>query len=478
MLLTTVALLGLSVGCTRQPVTTDNAALVKVQQQTKAEIERMRHDLDKRLVDTTKQLQADSGKLVAEAEKRLRAENDQRLTVVENKLAEAEKRAEVAEGKLADAKKELAATQLKLVDASTPQPIPAPEPPKPEEKPAFDEPVDEKSVPPAVARIVSIVKKLGGSVEFKPGTTEIVKVDLSNSKVIDIALSQLKSLGTFKILDLSNTRITNAALHNIAGLTGLEEVRLGGTTVNPQQAERQLLQKVPKLKIVWEPPPLSERRIVELVRQVGGEVQLAKDAAMSEYYISEVNLPDNKATDEMLGWLRGLTRIKSLTAHSLLITDVGMAHISKLSSLEDLRIDSSQVTDDGLRQLSGLTKLRGIGLHGTKVTDAGLIHLKDMKDLEYVYVGETPVVGTGFGPLTLKSLRRIDISSAITDDGLAGISGMDGLEELIIQAAPDEVRLTPMVMKAFKAKHPKAAIISWDGQERAFDGTSWIPRRQ
>lgn len=465
-------------GCGTQKASS-NVPVAEANRESEAEVEQMRRDLDGRAEILTKQLQSEQVKMLAEAEKQIRAKTDQQVRVLEEKIAEFEKRADAAEVMLADAEKALALAQQKPAEPAASQVIPAPEPAKLAQKPAVDATLDEKSLPPAVARIVSMVKKLGGSVEFESGTTEILKVDLSNTKTIDLALSQLKSLDRLKVLDLSNTHVTNAALQHIARFAGLEELLLVGTKVNPQQAERQLLPKLPKLKIVWEPPPLLESRVIELVRHAGGQVQVSKATDAPDFYISEVTLPDDNTTDEMLAWLRGLSRIKRLTASSGHITDAGIAYIANLSSLERLRIDWSQVTDSGLLQLSGLTRLRGIGLHGTKVTDAGLIHLKDMKDLEYVYVGVTPVVGIGFGPLTLKSLARIDISLSITDDGLSGMSGLYGLEQLYIQGAPEEIRLTPMAMKAFAAKHPKAAIISWDGmQERVFDGNAWIRRKR
>lgn len=62
---------------------------------------------------------------------------------------------------------------------------------------------------------------------------------------------------------------------------------------------------------------------------------------------------------------------------NLLVTDAGLCHLKRLSSLQSLKLWScKQVTDAGLALLKELTSLQSLDLSGCeKVTDAGLAHL-------------------------------------------------------------------------------------------------------
>ena len=52
------------------------------------------------------------------------------------------------------------------------------------------------------------------------------------------------------------------------------------------------------------------------------------------------------------------------------MTDEGLEHLSQLTELDTLSLESTKVTDDGLRHLGGLSKLRMLQLNKTKVSGA------------------------------------------------------------------------------------------------------------
>ncbi len=58
------------------------------------------------------------------------------------------------------------------------------------------------------------------------------------------------------------------------------------------------------------------------------------------------------------------------------MTDAGLVHIKRLTSLEVLDLDLTHITDAGLVHLKGLTKLRELSLKNTDVTDAGVKELQ------------------------------------------------------------------------------------------------------
>jgi hypothetical protein len=65
-----------------------------------------------------------------------------------------------------------------------------------------------------------------------------------------------------------------------------------------------------------------------------------------------------------------------LTLTDTRITNAGLAHLERLSSLRYLSLQDTSVTDAGLAHLEGLPNLQEVDLDGTKVTDAGVTELR------------------------------------------------------------------------------------------------------
>jgi hypothetical protein len=84
--------------------------------------------------------------------------------------------------------------------------------------------------------------------------------------------------------------------------------------------------------------------------------------------------------DRLLLWNRG--------PKAMPITDAGLVHVGRMSSLEYLEIQVP-VTDAGLRQLHGLEKLERLFLSGTQVTEKGYLELcKALPDCLIDWKGE------------------------------------------------------------------------------------------
>ena len=160
---------------------------------------------------------------------------------------------------------------------------------------------------------VAVIKKLGGEVTFderNPGKP-IIGVDLEETKVTDAGLVRLKGLTSLKELYLSTTEATDAGLEHLKGLTSLETLYLADTQV----------------------------------------------------------------TDAGLVHLKGLTNLQTLILDGTETTDAGLAHLKGLTSLETLYLEDTKVTDAGLVDLKGLSSLRTLGL-GPQVTESGVEDLQ------------------------------------------------------------------------------------------------------
>ncbi len=72
--------------------------------------------------------------------------------------------------------------------------------------------------------------------------------------------------------------------------------------------------------------------------------------------------------------IEGLTSLK--LANSKTVTDKGVRHLARLTTLRELDLNSTSVTDEGLRVLHDLPALESLSLVMTNVTDAGLEHIR------------------------------------------------------------------------------------------------------
>ena len=60
------------------------------------------------------------------------------------------------------------------------------------------------------------------------------------------------------------------------------------------------------------------------------------------------------------------------------LDDEGVKHLSGLSTLEELTLNSPNVTDASIEHLAGLKNLRVIHLGSTKITEAGKQRLQEL----------------------------------------------------------------------------------------------------
>ncbi len=71
----------------------------------------------------------------------------------------------------------------------------------------------------------------------------------------------------------------------------------------------------------------------------------------------------------------------SLAVSGTQVTGAGLVHVKDLKNLRVLNVSKCAVTDEGLTHLEKMTTLGVLALNGTKVTSAGLVHLKTLPDL-------------------------------------------------------------------------------------------------
>jgi hypothetical protein len=88
--------------------------------------------------------------------------------------------------------------------------------------------------------------------------------------------------------------------------------------------------------------------------------------------LQELYLLCTKVTDAGMERLTGLSQLQWLWLGGTKVTDAGLEHLKGLSQLQRLDLRNTQVTDAGLEHLKGLSHLRLLHLDDTQVTDAGI----------------------------------------------------------------------------------------------------------
>ena len=153
----------------------------------------------------------------------------------------------------------------------------------------------------------------------------------------DRELAHVGRLSQLKYLSLNRSRVTDAGLRSLEGLTHLEELSLRETAVT-------------------DPGLVHLRRLAQL---------------------KQLDLSLTEITSTGLVHLVGLNQLTDLSLRATQIDDHGMTHLEKLSNLQRLDLtNDTRITDAGLAYLKRLSGLRALTLWNVKFTSGGLKELR------------------------------------------------------------------------------------------------------
>jgi Leucine-rich repeat (LRR) protein len=226
--------------------------------------------------------------------------------------------------------------------------------------------------------------------------TELQHIRLAHTKIDDAGLKALPGLSSLRALDLSYCeKITDAGMQYLGRHKGLETLDLTRARVTDIQ-------------------PLA---------------QLTKLRAL--------NLTESNITDAGLKGVTGMSALENLRLWNTKITDMGGRELRQVRTLRTLDLSFTQVTDEGLKDLAALEQLEELKLQGSRVSDGGVAELKPLKDLRCLTLGSSSdFKGTRLAALNdLPSLRELRIHSTRTADWAVGQLGRNpnpNLEKLTL----------------------------------------------
>ncbi len=268
------------------------------------------------------------------------------------------------------------------------------------------------------AAIVAGIKRLGGWVkpDDPKAAQPVVEVHLSNSRVTDADMAPLAGLTELRSLELMATNVSDAGLAQLKPLVNLEELNITSHRITDGG-----ISGLAELR--------NLRRLMLRGCALTGE-GLAHLQTLGR--LQQLDLGQSRASDAGLASLEKATGLRGLILDDTDVSDAGLAHLQGLTGLQSLVLSGTRVSDDGLKHLKGMVDLRILGLNKTAVTGSGLRQLAVLSRLEELYFFEAGITDAGLAELKpFKNLKRLSLwGSSIGDAGLAHLARLVRLERL------------------------------------------------
>jgi hypothetical protein len=161
-------------------------------------------------------------------------------------------------------------------------------------------------------------------------------------------------------LHLGNTRVTDAGLRSLEGISGMRHLGLGEE--GPRDFSR-------------DPIPQTGR---------------ITDAGLSHLTnlknLQSLHIQGLPITDAGLEPLSGLSGLHTLFLNRTNVRGPGLGRLESLRELGALSLDGTEVTAEGLEYLSGLRMLGVLSLNGVRLSDETLETLKGLRSLHYLEI--------------------------------------------------------------------------------------------
>ena len=159
-------------------------------------------------------------------------------------------------------------------------------------------------------------------------------------------------------------------LRAVGKMTRLTHLNLGDTAVGPGLAYVKDLRGLQYLNLAMNRNPQID-------------AHLANIAELTE--LEELYLGGQTTTDQALRHLTKMTKLKRLNLSFSSITGSGLIHLNNLAELQELELENTQIVDAGLVHVGKLLGLRNLSIAFNPVThkiaDVGLAHLAGLGSL-------------------------------------------------------------------------------------------------
>ena len=242
--------------------------------------------------------------------------------------------------------------------------------------------------------------------------TRLEKVYLAGSGVNDQAIQTFGKLGSLWWIHLSNARLSDKALDELARFPALRDLTFGACRGLTDDRLARFLSKGPtnlesfRLFLADNSLPLT---VATLAKHHRG--------------LRQLSFSQTPVADADLAPLEALTSLTRLSLQQTEVTDAGIAHLTPLRNLEFLSINLPGITDRGMKSISPLQNLHVLDLSYSHLGDAGLAELAGLRRLELLMLMETEVSDGGITRLgSLSTLKYLTLNGTkVTAAGVAAL---------------------------------------------------------
>lgn len=272
---------------------------------------------------------------------------------------------------------------------------------------------------------------------------------LRGAGVTSVGLAQLASTDSLERLAVGQEELDDAALESIARIRNLRALSVGPCKLVSAEGLSRLgaLPYLEELHVSWlQPGAYASLKQLGSVRDlylggwhhgIEGVAQLAGMPALRSLKIYDLS-------DEEFAALPAIPSLESLdiTGRGYEYTAAGYAGLSRFPSLETLAIHGGSKKDEAFMALPRIPSLKVLQLSGAMVndmdflTDVSLAHISTLNSLETLELYKGRFTDEGIKYLSrLSNLKKLSIPSPdlMTDAGLACIAKLSRLEDLYIR---------------------------------------------
>jgi Leucine-rich repeat (LRR) protein len=256
------------------------------------------------------------------------------------------------------------------------------------------------------------------------------------SPVSAAGLANVARLGALEKLTLAiSSDLKPADVEPLARLTHLETLRIGSIGAERSEDERaDRLREVPLGNAVGRVAGrLPNLRILGVgttgtAMDNNGLAALVAPGKLQDLRLELVDVDDQSL--KLVSQLSGLRRLRIVGEGKL--SDVGLAHLGKLTQLVGLNLPAAGLTDAGLSQLAPLATIEELDLAGGEITGAGLAALGRWTALKTLHLPRSSFDDAGCHLLPqFAQLQSLDLSKTkITDAGLESVGKLSTLIRL------------------------------------------------
>jgi Leucine-rich repeat (LRR) protein len=193
-----------------------------------------------------------------------------------------------------------------------------------------------------------------------PALSSLTCLDLSDSRITDLGMANLADLKHIDSLSLWENRISSKAALTLGSMKSLKTLCLGGTIFGDEGAS--CLQSLDLLTTL------------ELPRTAITDKALGPLALIPN--LAELGLSSNRISDGGIRALLKCRTLRKITLARTAVTDEAMFYLTELPALEELDLSSTELTDRCIPSICNMPSLKRITLHETKISPAAAERLQ------------------------------------------------------------------------------------------------------